>query len=263
MNCPDDSPLLSICLATYNRRDLVVALVRELLGFEGDFEICVHVDGSSDGSAESLKKLNYDQLRISYGSNVGRAGALMTACESAHGRFIMLLDDDDSLSAEGLSAVLSDCAKPLPDGVVGYIYHLDNGAGRLGSDFPVNRTNFLALRGDHLVKGDKKEVVLATAFREVAYPATTPHRRIPTSLIWSRLALKYDVFCRNIKIGYKNYLSDGMTAKINKTKRKNPLPMMELYKVHLEGFKRRRFLNWRYALRSFLGFVYYYLISRI
>ncbi|MBO9378989.1 glycosyltransferase [Sphingomonas histidinilytica] len=252
--------LLSICIATYNRCDMVVPLVCHLLRSNGDFEICVHVDGSTDGTIEALRALSDDRLRVTCGSNVGRAGALMTACRASRGKFIMLFDDDDELFDHGLRHVLDDCNEALPDDVAGYIYHLNDEAGLLGTIFPVDRTNFLALRSDYSVRGDKKEVVRSNIFLEVAYPSDTPYRRIPTSLIWSRIALNYDIICRNLIIGKKQYVAGGITSGVKRIKRENVGPMVDLYRTHLRGFYRKRFHSWTYMLRSLSALIYYYIV---
>lgn len=244
-------PLLSICIATFNRAQLIIQLVQDLLREPGAFEVCVHVDGATDSTMTLLSSINDARLRVSYGSNQGRAGALYSAVEKSRGRFVMLWDDDDQLNAEGLEAVLADCGSPLPDTCVGYIYHLADADDHfVGTRFPVQRSNFLSLRADMLVRGDKKEVVQGAALRMAMSKFGRNYRRIPTSLYWSHLALEFDVICRDIAIGRKNYLSGGMSDTIRSLKLKNSWPLVMLYATHLKGFLRRRYRSPRFALRA-------------
>ncbi|ALJ15649.1 glycosyltransferase family 2 protein [Sphingopyxis macrogoltabida] len=258
----DMSPLLSICIPTFNRRDKIARLVAEMLRTPGPFEICVHVDGSTDGSFETLRQSDDPRLRVTYSENAGRARSLMIAMEAATGKFIMPFDDDDWLYAAGLQNILDDCASPLPPTATGYIYHLDDEDGnRVGTAFPDGRNNFLSLRCDHDVRGDKKEVVLTGDLRAVAYPSNTPHRRIPTSYLWSRLALTKDVVARNISVGRKHYLPGGMSENIASLKIKNASPMAELQKVHIQGYFKKRYRSKTHFVRCVTLYFSYIIAS--
>ncbi len=255
-------PRLAICIPTYNRRDRVLALAKSLLGLPGAFELCIHVDGSVDGTHEMLQALSGPRMRVSQSPNQGRAGALLAACDLATAPYIMVFDDDDTLYPEGLARVLEDCAVPPPPGVVGFVYHLEDQNGRrIGTAFPVARANFLALRADHGVRGDKKEVVLASALRRVAFDGRGHFRRTPTSLIWSRLALDAEVLTRNIVIGQKVYLEQGMTANAGRLKTRNAYPMLLLYRAHAAGFLRRRYQSPRFFGRALAGMARYGALS--
>ena len=249
--------LLSICIATFNRAGLVEHLVRSVLGMPGSFEICVHVDGSTDDTIQRLSLIDDPRLRVTSDVNCGRAVSLVAAVNNASGRYCMLFDDDDELSDEGLARVLKDCAEPLPEGCVGRIYHLADELGaRGGSPFPVARSNLIALRADHAVTGDKKEVVLTEPLR-AAMLTDKAYRRVPTSLYWARLALTHDVLCVNEVIGTKTYLAGGMSDSIYRLKRENIHPLILLQEVRLAAFSSRRYRSWRFALRSFIALIIY------
>lgn len=249
-------PLLSICIPTFNRSLLVFDLVSGLLNQAGDFEICVYVDGSSDNTLDVLGRINNSRLRVGFSENRGRASALYAAVKMARGNFIMIFDDDDQLSEDGLRRILIDCQGLLPKQCVGFIYHMVDDDGRqVGSNFPVERSNFIALRADYAVSGDKKEVVLADALRSVMHPPK--NRRVPTSMYWSKLAINFDVICRNVSIGRKHYLSDGMTSRIRLLKVSNVEPLIELYRTHIQAFASGRYTSWRYVMRSLLALMYY------
>lgn len=244
-------PLLSICIPTYNRADRVVALARRFLSVAGPFEVCVHVDGSTDGTWEDLTALTDARLRLTVGPNRGRAAALVAACRAARGRFVMIFDDDDDIYPAGLELVLEDCGALTAGDALGYIYHMQGEDGqRIGDAFPRERTNFLALRADDRVRGDKKEVVQAEALKQALYEGDGRYRRVPTSLLWARLALRGDVLCRNTVIGRKVYLADGMTANASRNKRQNAFPLFLLYAVHAQGFIQGRYRSLRFLARA-------------
>jgi glycosyltransferase involved in cell wall biosynthesis len=251
-------PDLSICIPSYNRRELILALVTWLLEQEGRFEIRVHDDGSKDGTAEALSGLNDPRLHVTFSENAGRAAALAKAVGGASGRFTMLFDDDDELYPEGLARVLEDCARPLQTGIAGYIYHLTDEAGnRLGDMFTITRTNFLKLRNDFRIRGDKKEVVLTELLKPIVVETHNLGRRVPTSLYWATIALKYDVICRNLEIGRKYYQKGGMSDRIEHLKGVNPRPLVALYRVHAAGFLRGRYRSPMAAGRAMLALTYH------
>jgi glycosyltransferase involved in cell wall biosynthesis len=191
-------------------------------------------------------------------ANQGRAGALAEAISGATGKFTMLFDDDDELFPEGLSQVLEDCARRLPAGAAGYVYHLLDAAGvRLGGAFPVTSSNFLQLRNDFRIRGDKKEVVLTDILRPIVRETRRLGRRVPTSLYWTMIALDHDVVCRNIEIGRKHYEVGGMSDGIRKLKSSNPGPLVALYRVHVRGFHHGRYRSPVAAARAMLALIYH------
>ena len=90
--------LISIVIPTYNRRDSVVHCVESLshqtLSPEL-FEIIVVIDGSTDGSIESLSalKLSCTSHYIEQ-KNLGQAAARNAGIQAAKGQYILFLDDD-------------------------------------------------------------------------------------------------------------------------------------------------------------------------
>lgn len=253
------SPLLSICIPSYNRQQLLSNLVLALLAEDGSFEIRVHDDGSNDGTAVALSSIESPRLHVTLSENAGRAAALANAVSAAEGKFTMLFDDDDELYPEGLARVLEDCAQPLPAGAAGYIYHLTDDCGqRLGDGFKCPRTNFLKLRNDFRIRGDKKEVVRTDLLKPIIMQTSNLGRRVPTSLYWTTIALNHDIICRDFEIGRKHYEKGGMSHRIRHLKSANPRPLVALYRVHARGFLRGRFLSPVALSRAMLALAYHY-----
>jgi glycosyltransferase involved in cell wall biosynthesis len=250
--------ILSICIPTHSRRNLISKLSSDILSVPGNFEIIVHLDGDVDGTEIALAAILDKRMKVSVSKNSGRAHAIANALSVARGKYVMIYDDDDTLTEAGLKQILADCSMPLPSGVCGFIYHMsDSSNNRLGSAFGVDRSNFIKLRADENVKADKKEVVL----RDILDICNTfdigPHRRVPTSLLWTKIALEYDVLCREVIVGQKNYSTDGMTARLKQLKRRDPLPMFETHRLRFRAWMRGRYRSWRFCARSALGALLY------
>lgn len=255
-------PVLSICIPTYNRCARVTKLVHDLLSTPGNFEVRVHVDGSNDDTFRDLSSIKDNRLFITFAQNSGKTNALLTVIRSSQGRFIMSFDDDDSMYQEGLERILSCCRNDITEEIGGFIFHLDDEEGhRVGTAFPVTRSNYIGLRSDHKVTGDKKEIVRADILKRVAYDPCGKYRRAPPSLSWSRIALTHDTLCFNESIGIKRYLAGGITSKIWSTKFQNAYPMHLLYRVHCAAYFRSRYKNFLHLLRSFVAMIFFGLVS--
>lgn len=239
----------------------MLALVKKILSFSGNFEICVHVDGSSDDTFQSLCEFKDSRLRVRLSENQGRAEALKSAVDFSSGRFCMLFDDDDELDASGLYKILRDCSLPLPEKCAGRVYHLADYRGdRIGALFPVKRTSLTALRADYGVYGDKKEVIRNDLLKQ-ALVMKNRFRRVPTSLYWARISAAYDIICINEVVGRKQYLKGGMSSSVRQLKLENAGPMIMLHRTILNLFLKGRIRSSKYAFRSLFAILVYSLLS--
>jgi glycosyltransferase involved in cell wall biosynthesis len=96
----DDQPVrASVLLATYNRRDLLPAVLAPVLADPAAEEVVVVVDGCDDGSMELLEKIAQTdpRLRPHYVPNGGAARALLAGARIARGELLVILDDDEVL----------------------------------------------------------------------------------------------------------------------------------------------------------------------
>ncbi|MEZ5511417.1 MAG: glycosyltransferase family 2 protein [Gammaproteobacteria bacterium] len=253
---------LSICIPTYNRSELLSGLLSSIFSAQGNFEVCIFVDGSTDNTIDMLSQFGDRRLKFCSSDNRGRAAALESAVKMASGRFVMIFDDDDSISPGALQKILDDCSRKLTDGCLGYIYLMSDESGNVvGSSLPEGISNFLALRADYHVTGDKKEVVLRDEMLRVLWGGGGLYRRVPTSLFWSRLAVRGDVVCRNVVVGQKTYLANGMSNTISRLKTRNAWPMVLLYVAHLQGYLLGRYFSKAFLIKAISGVFYYSLVE--
>lgn len=248
--------LLSVCIPTFNRRDRVAALVRELLRAKCPLQICVHVDGSTDGTNESLAEIASRDARlvVTTGPNGGRGVAMFSAIASATGDYCMIFDDDDDLFTDRLPEVCELLSGPADEKVAGFVFSmvLDD-MDAAAKQFPSERTNLIRMRADEGVVGDKKEIIRTSLLKQVAMPPAGRFRRVPTSLLWSRLAIEYDVICVNIDIGRKRYLPEGMTARVRLLQRQNAYPMLLLNLNYIGAFWLGRYRSVRFLGKAVLA----------
>jgi hypothetical protein len=257
-----DKPVLSICIPTYNRGDRVAKLIREILRVQADIEVCLHVDGSTDATMDKIGKIHDPRLRVTSAANQGRGSALVKAINAARGDFTMLYDDDDGIYPNVLRSAIERCRQAHGSSFGGFIYHMDDEAGhRVGTPFKSSQSNFIKLRADERVAGDKKEIVRTGLLQGAVYDPKGAYRRTPTSLSWTRIALTHDAICINESIGVKRYLPGGLTSRIWPNKMSNAYPMHLLYRARCQAFLRGRYSSPQYFARSLLGLIGYGLLS--
>lgn len=88
-------PVWSVVIPTYNRRALVVEAVRSVLAQNyAGIEIIVVDDGSTDGTAEALRRFGA-KVRYLHQDNRGPAAAKNFGIAQAQGQFVSFLDSDD------------------------------------------------------------------------------------------------------------------------------------------------------------------------
>jgi glycosyltransferase involved in cell wall biosynthesis len=87
---------ISVVMATYNRRELLPAVLDPLLADPAALEVIVVVDGCSDGSIEYLTERaeREPRLRPTLIPNGGAVHAQQTGIEAARGEVVLVIDDD-------------------------------------------------------------------------------------------------------------------------------------------------------------------------
>jgi glycosyltransferase involved in cell wall biosynthesis len=108
-------PKVSVIIATCNRREFVVEAVRSVLEQTlPAHEVIVVVDGSTDGTAQEVRRA-YPQVRIIEQANAGVSLARNRGVAAATGDWIGFVDDDDYWHRDKLKVVVeylaahSDC----------------------------------------------------------------------------------------------------------------------------------------------------------
>jgi peptidoglycan/xylan/chitin deacetylase (PgdA/CDA1 family)/GT2 family glycosyltransferase len=86
----------SVVIPTYERRDIVVRTVSAFdRQVRGDFEVIAVVDGSTDGTADALRRLSVRfPLKVLEQANQGASVARNAGAAAAAGELLVFLDDD-------------------------------------------------------------------------------------------------------------------------------------------------------------------------
>ena len=110
----NERPILSIFIATYNRKEILLDKIRSLLGIKSDdFDILVLDDMSTDGTVDALKSINDSRIRVF--QNKERNGTLKDGVmqnwyrllEMCDGQFAFHLNDRDLIDTEGIADLIA------------------------------------------------------------------------------------------------------------------------------------------------------------
>jgi glycosyltransferase involved in cell wall biosynthesis len=96
---------ISVVLPVYNQENYVAQTIESVLSQTfADFELLVHDDGSTDGSAAIIRRYaaQYARIRASFAPNAGKCEATNRLVEQAQGQWCAFLDADNVMLPERL-----------------------------------------------------------------------------------------------------------------------------------------------------------------
>lgn len=101
-------PLLSFCIPTYNRADMIVKCVKNILKYKGDeIEVVVSNNCSEDDTLEKLEQLKDERLKVhSNEINLGYSMNLIKVLEKTNGKYCFTLSDEDVIIIEKIPQML-------------------------------------------------------------------------------------------------------------------------------------------------------------
>ena len=101
-------PEVSVLMPARNAQRYIAAAARSVLEQRGcELELIVVDDGSTDRTAQVLRKLDHERLRVLPGPGRGIAAALNRALAEARGQYVARCDADDLYPADRLCRQLS------------------------------------------------------------------------------------------------------------------------------------------------------------
>ncbi|HMK25851.1 MAG TPA: glycosyltransferase [Chitinophagaceae bacterium] len=160
------SPLVSVIIPVYNGERYVEETIRSVFDqtFQ-DFEIIILNDGSTDSSAEIIKRLQEEDSRIIYISkpNTGVSDTRNIGISKARGKYLAFLDADDvwkPVNLEKKIIALKDSGKKWVFCDHGNIYEEDNTLHADRKVFkPYNIIDNILLWEAHVVPGPCSNIV--------------------------------------------------------------------------------------------------------
>ena len=246
---------------TYNRAHLLGRVFESLKAQTfSDFEWVIVDDGSRDNTGELVRTWQESSpgFAIQYHRkpNGGKHTTINPGVELARGEFMVILDSDDWLAPNALERMLS-LWKDIPNrsmysGIVGLCAHPDGQV--IGDRFPSDSfdSNAVDLTHTHHIQGDKISLSRTDVMREFPFPFQDLRGLVTESLVWHRIAQKYQERYVNEIFAYKEYLEEGLSDRALELQIQ-AAPATRLF--HLELFQAKQHLTWKTRLKSLANYI--------
>lgn len=222
---------LTIFTPTYNREHLLPRLYASLCNQTSlDFEWLIADDGSTDNTAELVKKWQAEKkidIRYVYRENGGMLKAHETAYENMDSGICTCIDSDDWMPVDAIENIHkawekygasdSDCC-----GLIGLDAYGDGKT--VGVEFPESPwkcryIDFLQAK----VVGDKKFVHRVDIIKQyLPYPHFEGEKFPVTSYLYYFMGEKYHYYAMNDVYSFVEYQEDGLSKNIINQYRKSP-----------------------------------------
>lgn len=210
--------MISIVTPTYNRAGNLLVLYQSLLAQTSkDFEWLIIDDGSQDNTKEIVDGFVKDgcvTISYVYKENGGKHSALNIAFRIVESELLFIVDSDDVLTKDAVDTILKDWDAVRNKNLCGISYLRGYDEKRvIGDQHPQDHAvdNFINLRYNKGITGDKAEVWRTDCLRDFQFPEYQGERFISESVAWIHLAKKWDMLMVNKIIYITEYLEGGLS----------------------------------------------------
>ena len=110
-----DKAVVSFCIATFQRYNLLAELVREILSVDSDkIEVAICDDHSQDDSIERIRQIQDPRLKIFVNdNNIGSLPNICEALDKGEGEYLFYVNDRDNVDPFKIKALVEilECLK--------------------------------------------------------------------------------------------------------------------------------------------------------
>lgn len=216
----------TIFTPTFNRAHLLPRLFESLTQLDfNDFEWVIVDDGSTDETKKVVSEFISNSsfpIRYLVQENQGKHAATNLGVEHAKGDFFFIVDSDDWLPAEALSVAMRYTERIQSSEIAGIAGK--RSFGDTMHDFPFTERVSTPLEMRYRFKNnfDLAEIYKTEVLKEFPFPVFSGEKFITESLVWFRIASKYQLLYFNEFIYHCEYQADGLTDNYRKLMETNP-----------------------------------------
>ena len=242
---------LSIITPTYNRANLLPACYMSLCcQTDFDFEWIIIDDGSTDDTEAVVQSFQTDNFPVFYRKkdNGGKHTALNASHDLIHGKYVLILDSDDTLTPDAVAVSKSEWEKWEKNSAVGVVTFLKG--SNVGNPNCVARdwetpVDIMRYRRICIHSSDCCEVIRTELFKKYPFPVFAGERFLAEGALWGRVS--YDCKCVYVDrvIYLCEYLDGGLTKSGRAMRIRNPLGGMFHANVYMakKNFLKNRVKN--------------------
>lgn len=140
-----EQPLISVLLPVYNSAAYLAATIQSILAqTQGNFELLVLNDGSTDESEQIIKSFSDNRIRYFHHPNMGLIGTLNRGITEARGNYIARIDGDDICLPERFALQAQWLEARPQTALAGCFIIFINEAGAETGNWPEDRNNYTA-----------------------------------------------------------------------------------------------------------------------
>lgn len=242
------SPLLTILTPTYNRGHLLKTCYDSLAAqTDKDFEWIIVDDGSTDDTQSVVSSFEPAGFPIVYikKENGGKHTALNASHPHIRGKYVLILDSDDTLTEDAVASVREawDCWDSQKNvGILTFLKgHSVDEPDCIVSDYETP-VDILRYRRTSFYGSDCCEVIRSELFLKYPFPVYEGERFISECALWNRVGITHKCVYINQVIYLFEYLEDGLTKSGRSLRIRNPRGGM--YISHLR-MQRKNYLSQR------------------
>ena len=210
--------MLTIVTPSYNRADNLFALYQSLLNQTSKaFDWMVIDDGSVDNTQELVAGFISDNsipIKYFYKSNGGKHSALNVAFKTVEAELLFIVDSDDVLTPDAVETIQKDWEQVRDKNLCGISYLRGYDEQRvIGDEHPQDHAidNFINLRYNRGIDGDKAEVWRTECLRDFQFPEYPGERFISESVAWIYLSKRRKILMVNKIIYITEYMVGGLS----------------------------------------------------
>lgn len=251
---------LSIITPTYNRAAL---LRRCFLSLKQqsclDFEWIVVDDGSNDDTGALLSSLVGEKppfpIYCVSKENGGKHTALNAAHPYLHGKYVLILDSDDELSADAVEQVLTAWKRYEDNPEIGIVTLLkgkDPEHPNCYAAEPDTPVDILAYPRICPVSNDACEIIRAELFLRYPFPVFPGEKFLAETSLWGRVSFTHKCVYVNRVIYICDYLDDGLTKAGRRMRIRNPRGGMDNANLYMAAKN-----SWKIRLKNGMLFSCY------
>ena len=165
-----DTPLVSVCMVTYNHEKYVGDAVRSVLGQSfANLELVIVNDGSTDATGREVEAFQDPRITVIHQNNQGPPAAANRAIAASRGRYVALFSGDDVCHPERIHRQLEEYGR---GGRARVLFSKcdfidDDGRPLAGDHFAERHFRFENLARPQILRGSYTRATTSTALRRL------------------------------------------------------------------------------------------------
>ena len=219
---------LSIITPTYNRAELLKNCFLSLCAqTDKDFEWIIVDDGSTDHTqavVSSFEQAGFPIISVKK-ENGGKHTALNASHPYIHGKYVLILDSDDTLTDTAVAQVRQrwqEWDKSANVGMITFLRGKNRSEPFCTGPVAGEPVDILRYKRRIIYSSDCCEVVRTELFQRYPFPVFAQERFMGEGVLWYRIAQTHQCVYINEVIYVCEYLEDGLTKSGRAMRIRNP-----------------------------------------